>query len=91
LPIEQLHRIDEPIQLVPLLIEHRRNRARGGPRAQSSALEVDLVPDRALVGSRPALIRPIAYLINNDGRDRLRRPAYPDTPPTYAVVSRPLR
>ncbi len=43
-----------------------------------------------LVQGKAELIRPIAYLIGPDDLDRLRRPAYPDTPPTYALVSRPL-
>lgn len=43
-----------------------------------------------LVQGKAELIRPIAYLIDPDDLERLRRPSYPDTPPTYALISRPL-
>ncbi len=54
------------------------------------AAHVDRALAERLVQGKADLIRPIAYLISDDDLDRLRRPAYPDTPPTYAVVSRPL-
>ncbi len=43
-----------------------------------------------LVQGKAELIRPIAYLIDPDDLERLRRPSSPDTPPTYALISRPL-
>ena len=61
------------------------DRFRGTPAAY-----VDRAMVERLVQGKAELIRPIAYLISDDDLDRLRRPAYPDTPPTYAVVSRPL-
>jgi transcriptional regulator with XRE-family HTH domain len=43
-----------------------------------------------LVQGKAELIRPIAYLIDPDDLERLRRPSYPETAPTYALISRPL-
>ncbi len=60
------------------------DRFRGKP-----ASFVDRAQVERLVQGKADLIRPIAYLIGDEDLDRLRRPAYPDTPPTYAVVSRP--
>ena len=44
-----------------------------------------------LIQGKADLVRPIAYLIDDEDLERLRRrPSYPETRPTFAVVSRPL-
>ena len=51
---------------------------------------VDRAQIERLVQGKADLIRPIASLIDDEDPQRLRRPGYPDTPPTCAVISRPL-
>ena len=51
---------------------------------------VDRAQIERLVQGKADLIRPIASLIDDEDLQRLRRPGYPDTPPTCAVISRPL-
>ena len=44
-----------------------------------------------LIQGKADLVRPIGYLINDEDLERLRRrSSYPETRPTFAVVSRPL-
>ena len=44
-----------------------------------------------LIQGKADLVRPIAYLIDDEDLERLRRRhSYPETRPTFAVVSRPL-
>ena len=54
------------------------------------AAYVDRAQIERLVQGKAELIRPIACLIGDADLERLRRPGYPDAPPTYAVISRPL-
>jgi transcriptional regulator with XRE-family HTH domain len=51
---------------------------------------VDRAQIETLVQGKAELIRPIAYLVPLQDLERLRRSSYPPTPPTCAIVSRPL-
>ena len=57
---------------------------------KAPAAYVDRAQLERLVQGKADLIRPIACLIGDEDLERLRRPGYPDSPPTYAVISRPL-
>ncbi len=51
---------------------------------------LDRARTERLVQGKADLIRPIAYLIDDEDLERLRRPSYPEARPSYALVSRPL-
>ena len=62
------------------------DRFRGKRAAYVSRTQVE-----RLIQGKADLVRPIAYLIDDEDLERLRRrPSYPETRPTFAVVSRPL-
>ena len=62
------------------------DRFRGKRAAHVSRSQVE-----RLIQGKADLVRPIACLIDDDDLERLRRRhSYPDTRPTFAVVSRPL-
>jgi transcriptional regulator with XRE-family HTH domain len=62
------------------------DRFRGKRAAYVSRSQVE-----RLIQGKTDLVRPIAYLIDDEDLERLRRrPSYPETRPTFAVVSRPL-
>ena len=62
------------------------DRFRGKRAAYVSRSQVE-----RLIQGKADLVRPIAYLIDDEDLERLRRrPSYPETRPTFAVVSRPL-
>ena len=61
------------------------DRFRGEPAGYVDRAQVE-----TLVQGQAELIRPIAYLVPLQDLERLRRSSFPSTPPTCAVVSRPL-